>query len=270
MNFDRTITNYETYDPDSAVVRSTQVLDERERTPMGGEDNLDASVANNLPGVADGDIQNRLFATVEKSDQTTNYEISKTIKNHISEIGTIKKLSIGILVDGTYKLNSETNNKEYIPRSKEELDKIANLVKVAVGFSEERNDQIEVVNMQFSSDFSLLPESEDNISWFREELPNLFQTLVFAIVVVLILITVIRPIALKAFEIRKGGDFFQANIGTIGGEGPLTEEPKESGTASDLEKVMKAETSVQKINDLVSTHPQETISILRKWLNEGS
>ena len=270
MNFDRTITNYETYDPDSAVVRSTQALDERERTPMGGEDNLDASVANNLPGVADGDIQNKLFATVEKSDQTTNYEISKTIKNHISEIGTIKKLSIGILVDGTYKLNSETNNKEYIPRSKEELDKIANLVKVAVGFSEERNDQIEVVNMQFSSDFSLLPESEDNISWFREELPNLFQTLVFAIVVVLILITVIRPIALKAFEIKKGGDFFQANIGTIGGEGPLTEEPKESGTASDLEKVMKAETSVQKINDLVSTHPQETISILRKWLNEGS
>lgn len=270
MNFDRTVTNYETYDPDSAVVRSTQVSDERERTPMGGEDNLDASVANNLPGTGDGNDQNKLFATIEKSDQTTNYEISKTIKNHISEIGAIKKLSIGILVDGTYKLNPETNSNEYIPRSKEELDKIANLVKVAIGFNEERNDQIEVVNMQFSSDFSLLSEREDNVSWLREELPNLFQTLVFAIVVVLILITVIRPIALKAFEIKKGGDYAQTGPGLEGG-GILANEPKESETpSSDLERAMKAENSVQKINGLVLTHPQEAIAVLRKWLNEGS
>lgn len=270
MSFDKIVTNYETYDPDSAVVRSTQLSDERESTPMAGEDNLDASVANNLPAAGDGKDQNKLFATIEKSDQTTNYEISKTIKNHISEIGAIKQLSIGILVDGTYKLNPETNNYQYIPRSKEELDKIANLVKVAVGFNEARNDQIEVVNMQFSDDFNLLSAKDDNVSWLREELPHLFQTLVFAIVVVLILITVIRPIALKAFELKKGEDYAQ-NGANVKAGAILADQPKESELVSgDLEGTMKAQKSVNKINELVLTHPQETVTVLRKWLNEDS
>ncbi|MCB9334511.1 MAG: flagellar M-ring protein FliF, partial [Flavobacteriales bacterium] len=152
MNFDRTVTNSELYDPDGAVVRSVQTTDETERNPVGTSSSTDASVANNIPGGGSGNNSGNMLSIIEKSDQTTNYEISKTVKNHISESGVIKKMSIGILVDGIYKINQATGESEYIPRTKEDLDKISNLVKVAIGFDEDRSDKIEVINMKFSSE----------------------------------------------------------------------------------------------------------------------
>ena len=93
MNFDRVVINSELYDPDSAVIRSVQAVDEHEQTPVVAGDADDASVANNIPGGGAGGNLNSKFAIVDKSDQTTNYEISKTIKNHISESGLIKNRS---------------------------------------------------------------------------------------------------------------------------------------------------------------------------------
>jgi flagellar M-ring protein FliF len=277
MNFDRTVTNSELYDPDSAVIRSVQSTDERERTPIMGEDNLDLSVANNLPGNSGSEASNQNVATIEKSDQTTNYEISKTIKNHISEAGIIKKLSVGILVDGTYKLNPDTNKMDYVPRPKEELDKMINLAKVAIGFNDERDDKIEVVNMQFMNDFDLSPDMTDTKDWLREELPHLFQTLVIGIVVILVLVTVIRPITLKVFEFKKNGDFMPEIYSRFPNTPHLAENLRtetdfdfdEEAEMLKKEKYDKINSSSQKINDLIVSYPQETASVLRKWLNEN-
>jgi flagellar M-ring protein FliF len=262
-------------------VRSVQSADERERVPVGGDEGADVSVANNLPGGGGGAEGGNNFATIEKSDQTTNYEISKTIKNQISESGIVKKLSIGILVDGKYTTDPVSKKDIYNPRPKEELDKIANLVKVAVGFSEDRNDKIEVVNMEFSMPKEEQEAEEEN--WLRDELPNLFQTLVFAVVILLILITVIRPIALKAFEVRSAGGLpvipagafsppsdaavAAASAGSVvpgdglGGDG-LVDAPRP-------EKQM-GESVTLKLNELVVKNTQETVSVLRKWLNENN
>ncbi|WP_316354669.1 flagellar basal-body MS-ring/collar protein FliF [Candidatus Trichorickettsia mobilis] len=282
MNFDRTVINTESYDPDSAVVRSVQTMDERESTPVGGEDNVDISVANNIPGGGAGGAQNPNLATTEKSDQTTNYEISRTVKNQISESGVVTKLSIGVLVDGTYKPNAETQATDYIPRSNAEIDKITNLVKVAVGFDPERKDKIEVINMQFNNDLNLF-NADEGSHWLKDELPNLFQTLVFAVVVVLILVTVIRPITLKAFEVKRANDNLLTGLGMSGdmampsfdggggsggmpgGSGSEAYEPGKVGERTSL----KSEANTQRVNELVVFYPQEMLNVLRKWLDEG-
>ena len=280
MNFDRTVINTESYDPDSAVIRSVQTMDERESTPVGGEDNVDISVANNIPGGAAGGAQNQNLATTEKSDQTTNYEISRTVKNQISESGVVTKLSIGVLVDGTYKPNAETQKTDYIPRSNAEIEKITNLVKVAVGFDAERKDKIEVINMQFNSDLNLF-DAEEEPHWLKDELPNLFQTLVFAVVVVLILVTVIRPITLKAFEVKRANDNLLTGLGMsgdmaipsfdVGGSSGMSGgggEAYESGKVGERTS-LKSEANTQRINELVVFYPQEMLNVLRKWLDEG-
>lgn len=273
MNFDRIVSNSEIYDPDSAVVRSVQSIDEREQTPVLGADG-DASVANNIPGGGGGASDPSKFAIIEKSDSTTNYEISKTIKNHISETGIVNRMSIGILVDGTYVKDEEEETRTYVPRSDGDLEKIKNLVMVGVGFDEDRGDKIEVVNMQFSSDFDDFElETSD---WIREELPNLFQTLIFAIVVLLVLITVIRPIALKAFEVRKSAEMFESQGGdvVIGEDGkpvPAADLPEGAiapgALAADQEV---SENAVDKVNELSESSPQDLVNVLRKWMNEGS
>ena len=275
MNFDRVVTNSEIYDPDGAVVRSTQSTDERDQTPVSSAGGVDASVANNIPGGGDGGDGSLRFAISEKSDQTTNYEISKVIKNHISESGVITKMSIGILVDGNYKTDAETGEVEYTERSQENLDKITNLIKVAVGFDEDRNDRIEVINMKFSSELDGFGDDESD--WLREELPNLFQTLIFAIVVLLVLITVIRPIALKAFEVRKaegedgsldgmmeagmvvaGADIASSPNAVIGA--PVSADAPEA-SSNKVDPVIR-------VNEIADTSPQDLVNTLRKWLNE--
>lgn len=286
MNFDRVVTNSEIYDPEGAVVRSSQTIDENDKTPVSAGAGQDASVANNIPGGGgDGAAGGAQFATIEKSDATTNYEISKTVKNHISESGMITKMSIGVLIDGTYDTNKDTQEITYKPRSQEELDKITNLIKMAVGFDEERRDKIQVINMKFTSE--LEPIEEDS-NWIKEELPNLFQTLIFAIVVVLVLITVIRPIALKAFEVKKMNDLgpngevteIMAHPGLVGGMAPM------APTGPNGEMVPQAVVSapidgeapkvpmspksnpILKVNEIADANPQELVNVLRKWLNE--
>ncbi|NRB10586.1 MAG: flagellar M-ring protein FliF [Rickettsiaceae bacterium] len=277
MNFDRIITNSELYDPEGAVVRSVQAIDAKEKTPVGEQSGGDASVANNIPGEGGGSAEGAEgnFAIIEKSDQTTNYEISKTIKNHITESGVITKMSIGILVDGNYKTDPETEESIYETRSKEDLDKIANLVKVAIGFNEDRDDKIEVINMQFSNDLDGF--DEDDSEWLKQELPDLIQTLILAIVVLLVLITVIRPIAMKAFEIRQAeegndvigpdGQPVPAGSAAAGGvEGAPGEELSAEGVAGKEEKQVPP---LERINNMVDTDPESLVLALRKWLNEG-
>jgi flagellar M-ring protein FliF len=287
MNFDRVVTNSELYDPEGAVVRSVQSIDQKEKTPISSGGGGDASVANNIPGGSGAEDSAGSFAIIENSDQTTNYEISKTVKNHISESGVIKKMSIGILVDGIYSTNPETHEVTYSPRSQEDLDKIANLVKVAIGFDDDRSDKIEVINMRFSSELDSF--DEDNMEWLREELPSLFQTIVFAIVVLLVLITVIRPIALKAFEIKKTDELFNEVGADVLGvpKGSMSSTPgmaMPSGgqdampgslnvAVADGQDGNNTEAKVnpiKKVNEIVESNPQELVNILRKWLNEDT
>lgn len=259
LNFDRIVSNSETYDPDSAVVRSVQSMEESEKTPVGDQDSLDVSVANNLPGGFGGDAgEGGLFATSVKRDETTNYEISKVIQNKISESGTVSHLSVAVVVDGHYNIDAETGEATYQQRTEDEISQIEAIVKTAVGFQEKRDDQVQVMSMQFITDLESL-EQDDTQAWLREELPSLLQTLILAVVVTLIVVMVIRPLALRAFDTTAPVDAFGIPTRSGGGEKPATfSAAKEASTPP----------AVRKINDVIASYPQETMIVLRKWLNK--
>jgi flagellar M-ring protein FliF len=275
MNFDRTVTNSETYDPEGSVVRSVQSSQERENNAQS-ESNTDISVANNLPDAkAEGSGKNS--NSTEKIDETTNFEVSKTVKNFISETGTVKRLSIAVLVDGMYKTDQATGTINYSPRTKEELDKYTNLVKSAVGFKTDR-DNLEVTNMQFISDLDSL-KAEEPMDWLKDELPGMIQTLVVAVVAILVLILVVKPLANKAFEVNKvdiEGSMKRDHLSFI------TESVENKDKASaidnlkeamiDIENVEKefiaGNATVKVINDIVKNHPQESLTLIRRWLAE--
>ncbi len=80
-----------------------------------------------------------------------NYEISKTVSRIIEPVGTIKKLSVAALVDGTYEAAQGNTPRKYIPRNEDEMKKLEELVKKAMGYSAERQDQVEMVNIPFES-----------------------------------------------------------------------------------------------------------------------
>ena len=85
----------------------------------------------------------------KKSEEIVNYEISRSTKTEVTEGGRVKRVSAAVLVDGSYAKNDKGES-VYQPRAKEELDRIAALVRTAIGFDQKRGDQIEVVNLRFA------------------------------------------------------------------------------------------------------------------------
>src|SRR5262249_44489589 len=135
IDFDRITTSSESFDPDGQVVRSTQTVTQSDDSTTSGNDQP-VTVTNNLPN------QQAAAATAHsgptknaRNEETVNYEISRTTRSQVREAGEVKRLSVAVLVDGTYTTKPD-GTKDYAPRSPEELKQITTLVRSAIGYSE--------------------------------------------------------------------------------------------------------------------------------------
>jgi len=135
----------ESFDPDRVALRN----EKRSR-----EKNV-ASVATGVPGVTAA-LSNEPASTAteqgpqsEREDSALSYEVSKVTSRRIEQMGGIRKLSVAVLIDGTYQ--GEGSARVFVPRASEEIDRYRELIKRAVGFNEDRGDQIEVASAPFQA-----------------------------------------------------------------------------------------------------------------------
>jgi len=135
------------FDPDGRVVRSSQTREEQ--SSSGDANNGAVSVGNELPGAPKQQGSGGTRDQNKKSEEIVNYEVSRTTKTEVIEAGRVNRISAAVLVDGTYDKNDK-GEVTYKPRTKEEIDRIAALVRSAIGFDAKRGDQVEVVNLRFA------------------------------------------------------------------------------------------------------------------------
>ncbi len=163
LDFNRITRNSETFDPEGQVVRSTQTVEESssavERDAAG---QAGVTVGNQLPdaigqgGNGDDATSNESNARIE---ETVNYEISRTTTTEVVEAGSVKRLSVAVLVDGVYETAAD-GSQIYAERTAQELELIGRLVRSAIGFDETRGDRVEVVNLPIS-DTGIEPLADD-------------------------------------------------------------------------------------------------------------
>ena len=147
LNFEKIERTTEAFDPDKVVILS----EERQTESSFGQDSAQYSKENVL----------------------TNYELNKTVEHYVSPTGGISRVTVAVLVDGTYiEEEDEEGEKQkvYQSRSDEELNQIAGLVKSAVGYMEERGDLVEVENIQFDrkafdEDMEYFEKAETRALW---------------------------------------------------------------------------------------------------------
>lgn len=284
MNFDRVTTNEELFNPDQQVVRSSQTVSDKtlEREKGGG----DVSVQNNLPGIAGDTLNDKPTAEGNRSEETTNYEISKTTRSQVHEGGDIKRQSVAVLVDGTYTADDK-GVKTYKPRPEEELKKIGDLVKTAIGFDEKRGDTVQVVNMQFADiDTETTAASDDKLLGFeKSDLLDAVEIITVAIMVILVILLVIQPMVgrLLATDSTSLGETPDSEMLTARASGPALMGPdslraeefqppdtEEEESLIDMQRVegkVKA-SSVKKVEDIVENYPSETVSVIRSWMSQ--
>ena len=146
----------ELYLPENKVVRSEQVLNEITSDPRKNPQGV-PGIRSNMPGDSTAGIENRSVESIsafEKKDQTINYEIGKVISHINDPAGEMTRISIAVLVDGTYNRIEKKRGKvefEYVPRTAEEMTKFENIVKRAVNFDSSRGDEIDIVNIPFET-----------------------------------------------------------------------------------------------------------------------
>jgi flagellar M-ring protein FliF len=152
LDFTRTEKTEEKYDPNGQVVRSEQKNNEKSVT--GGPGAVGSGgvpgTTSNLPNKKPPQTQTASSgASVQKQSEVVNYEVSKVVSRVISPSQELKRLSVAVVVDGTYAIPQGSKVKKYAPRTEDELKRYEDLVKKAVGFSPDRGDEVRVVNMPF-------------------------------------------------------------------------------------------------------------------------
>jgi flagellar M-ring protein FliF len=287
LDFDRVVTNSEIFDPDSQVVRSTQTVEE---SSLSNErDALDAvTVANNLPTAEDDALGTgaRAENRSNRTEETVNYEISRTVREHVRETGQVRRLSVAVLVDGTYSRTAE--GEEYHPRSPEELAQIEALVRSAVGVDPARGDTVEVVNMRFAVPDAGFTETADTtiLGMEREDVFRIAEMAVLAVVAVLVILLVIRPLMARAFERaqeispEEEAERLLTDQSAVQpqlmGPGALAQDLalEEAAMGEELEQMIDISrvegrvraSSLRKVGEIVDKHPEEAVSIIRNWL----
>jgi flagellar M-ring protein FliF len=175
MDFSVTEQTEEKYDPDSPVVRSVKRMTDKTAMPEN------AAAASTVPGH-------------EKSEETTNYEINRVVSKTVLPVGTVKKISVAVLIDGIYSKNDK-GVETYQPRPQKDIDSLAGLVQKSVGINAARGDQIAVTEIPFSKvdlagDLPMTSNWQEKLTTF---LPLLKHLLAFIAVIILIMFFV-RPL----------------------------------------------------------------------------
>ena len=160
VDFRKVETTEERYDPNSQVVRSEQRGQEKANGTNGVSGGV-PGVQSNVPPAIDQEPQQTSSNNSQTKNETVNYEISRTVSKIVEPVGVVKQLSVAVLVDGVYEAaktgdgqstDTPAAARKYIPRSEEDLKRIEDIVKKAMGFSPERQDQVQVVNVQFGAE----------------------------------------------------------------------------------------------------------------------
>lgn len=265
LDFEKNDQTEEIYDPDSAVIRSQQTASESTvgATPTGGVIGVQAQLpaGENQGGTGTSGQPSKR----DKNNQVTNYEINKITRVVSKPTGTISKLSVAVMINGVMAEN-DAGEEEYQARTQEEMDKYTQIVQSAVGYNEERGDQIKVENIQFDRSVELqrLKELE------REKQIDLaFQVgkyILGLIFVILFYTRAIKPIINWMTTSPKKEEEVEEEVTT---DGMTDEQRREEEELQRLEAGLASASEMRKsVTDFIEKDPKYTAGVVRKWLRE--
>lgn len=268
LDFDQIRETQERFDPDGQVVRSQQSTTDNSRNTEAAQT---VSVQNNLPN-ADAGAQ-PAGSQEQKQEETTNYEISKTVRTLVRDQPQIRRVTVAVMVDGVGARGAD-GKVTWAERPKEELDRIATLVRSAIGYNEARGDRVDVVTMRFN----LPDEAPDqaiagsSLGLEKADLFRLVEITFPALAVLAALLFVVRPMALRlalapkpaaVADASAGADALPASdaLAQIGEDGLVQ--------VANIDGAVRV-SSIRRVSDLVEKRPEDSLAMLRNWLTAES
>jgi flagellar M-ring protein FliF len=189
----------EVYNPDTPALRSNQTTEER-TTGGGMEGGVPGALSNQPPGAAsapetannDNTGSNSELPSRSHRREIRNFELDKTISHTRYAMGNVRRLSVAVVVDDKV-MSNEDGEPMRIARTPEELDRLTELVKKAVGFNAQRGDSVNVINSSFTvpAEPEALPEPP---VWEQAWVRDLVRNILGAILILALYLMVFRPV----------------------------------------------------------------------------
>ncbi|MEC8699324.1 MAG: flagellar basal-body MS-ring/collar protein FliF [Pseudomonadota bacterium] len=304
----RVITNEERYDPDGQVLRSSQSITESSQSAEGQSDSV--SVNTNLPDTSTAGEGATNASRSQRVEEANNFEITKSISNTIKEAGEIEQLSVAVAINHkkapTGQGEEEENGANTVPRTPEEMQQYAGIVRAALGIDDARGDKVEIINLRFAG--APVVDGEGGLGselfgFDPSQLQRLVEIVVLAVVGVLIILLVVRPLIARVLEVNTQTMASAANAPPPGMEGMPPMLPSEGAPppmpgnmaalaapgapgAAGAEGMMMAAggqpeeslidigqvegrvraSSLHKVGEIIEKHPDEAVSIIRNWM----
>jgi flagellar M-ring protein FliF len=234
----------ESFDPDRVAIRNEK-----------------RSKESNAQGAANGGVPNATLTneaapaqngpTSAREDTALNYEISKVTSRRVEAMGAVRKLSVAVMLDGTW--TGEGDARTFVPRPSEEIDRYRELIKRAVGFNEERGDQIEVASAPFQSAAAVEAPEAPSVLTRVSAFSDVLWRAAGLVIVLVIVLTVVRPFLL-----------------TMASRAPLTpREPYLPPPTARATVTTGTEVAVPAgMLHMASQNPEHTAEVIRQWLGQ--
>lgn len=279
MNFDKVNETQERFDPDSSAVRSTQEVTSNNKTT---DKTQGVSVQNNLPN-ADA-AQNTTGSQEAKQEETTNYEITKTVRAVVHDQPQIERISLAVMVDGTEEAGPD-GKKTWKPRPQEELDQIEKLVKSAIGYDEKRGDHVEIASMPFTSAVEVADTPPAVKAGPSNEFVSFVQIVAFGVIGLTVIIMTARsihamltkpPATIRVAEMAEPGLPAPAVAlpDVLPPVNPAYQTPPKAlvddsiPTMEEIDARMNPEV-LKRVREVMEKYPKESAAIIRSWLNQA-
>lgn len=265
----------ESYDPSGKVIRSEKSIEEGVGTSQrGGVPGVVSNLTRDTNLLAPQGIGEE---NSNRAEKVKNYEISKSISKSISPKGKLIRLSVAVLVDGTYKViapatDTTPEQKEFVPLGEDTMQRIESLVKSAVGYDPNRGDVVTVENIPFY-------ETDDNFVKIMEKQESqdlIFKAITKAVPIIFILLfffVLVKPL-IKFLITPTDAEIDLSRLLPSGLEELEQELEQEKAKvkiptfepAVDLDQL---EDLLAENSRLVKENPQQAALLIRYWLNDG-
>ncbi|MGH1463876.1 MAG: flagellar basal-body MS-ring/collar protein FliF [Cognatishimia sp.] len=260
------------FDPSSRVAISTD--SETTKTNSKDSGGSDVTVASNLP---DGDGENGSTSSSEntQSRERVNYEVSETERQITRGPGEIRRVTVAVLINHK-QVTAEDGTQSLTERSAEELAVLEELVASAVGFNAERGDKITLKSLPFEP--VVLQGSHSGTAFFQIsdlDLISLIQFAVLAVVVLVLGLFVVRPILAGNKNLARidseplalaAQSVTTADTASLPVVQPETASSLALGAGSEATQIAP----VDRLRGLIGERQDETIEILRSWMEDGA
>lgn len=256
----------ESYQPDDRAVRSEETIEENTRG--SGPSGIPGALTNQPPpaGSLDGSSAGGTSETPLNSSRraTRNFELDRNISHTSTVPGTIKSLSVAVLVD--YRSKTDAQGKpERVPMDADEINRLTSLVKEAVGFSEERKDSINITNIPFMTVDEVVQSIPETPVWQEPWVAGLVKQVLGGLLVLFLLFGVLKPVLRSLSAAAPASN--QASLPRSGSPGLSL--PGHAGQATGMQSSLQLSPEQQfgMARNMIENDPRRVAHVVKDWVS---